>query len=284
MVGLIRFVERGSIALHPGVCFKRFFFLSNANAQVRRYSLPPEKPPKSLGFCQTGRMNQPAPVPGIDHVRGDRRSLARKSDDRPRSCFRKESLQRRLRLSETAPSQTQGDQRQQHHGAQKKSPRRALQRAKPPEPFPHKLGELGATRYPRAGPEVPSGWSEATPARHRILQEAPGRPRQCSANPSRAATFTCRSRRNRNTAPSRDSAKPIPDPKCGTARGLAWRLGPQMKPSVQLLGGIPALNSTARGRLALRKVFYRGLRHFAGMPASGRSFLSPAHPRAELRL
>ncbi len=155
MVWLIRFIERGSIPLHPSVCFKRFFFLSNADAQVRRYSLPPEKPPKSQRFCQTGRMNQPLPVRGIDHVRGHRRSLAQKSGGRPRICFRKESLQRRLRSSETAPSQTQGNQRQQHHGTQKKFLRWALQRAKSPEPFPHQLGELGATRYPRAGSEVP---------------------------------------------------------------------------------------------------------------------------------
>ena len=129
MVGLIRFVERGSIPLHPSVCFKRFFFLSNADAQVRRYSLPLEKPPKSQGFCQTGRMNQPVPVRGIDHVRGHRRNLARKSGGRPRICFRKESLQRRLRSSETAPSQTQGNQRQQHHAAQKKFLRWEIGRA-----------------------------------------------------------------------------------------------------------------------------------------------------------
>jgi hypothetical protein len=111
MVGLIRFVERRSIAFHPGVRFKLFFFLSSANAQLRRYSLSPEKPPESQGFRQAGRMDQPVPVRSIDHVCGHRRNLARKSGVRLRICLRKESLQRRLRLSETAPSQTQGDQR-----------------------------------------------------------------------------------------------------------------------------------------------------------------------------
>ena len=100
-------------------------------------------------------MNEPVPVRSIDHMRSHRGILAGKNGVTFRICFRKESLQRRLRGFETAPSQTQGDQRQQHHGAQKKSPRRALQRAKPPEPFPHQLGELGATHYPRAGSEVP---------------------------------------------------------------------------------------------------------------------------------
>jgi len=106
MVGLIRFVERGSIALHPGVCLEPFFFLSNADAQVRRYSPPPEKPPESQGFCQTGRMNQPVPVRSIDHMGDYRRMLDRKSGVRLWICFRKESPQRPLRLSETPPSQT----------------------------------------------------------------------------------------------------------------------------------------------------------------------------------
>ena len=49
-------------------------------------------------------MNQPVPVRGIDHVRGHRGILAGKNGVRFRICFRKESLQRSLRRSETAPS------------------------------------------------------------------------------------------------------------------------------------------------------------------------------------
>ena len=77
--------------------------------------------------------------------------------------IRKEQLQARLRGSETTPSQTQSDQRKHNHCAQRKSLRRALQRAKSPEPFPHQQETPGAARYPRAGAEAPSGWIAAIP-------------------------------------------------------------------------------------------------------------------------
>jgi hypothetical protein len=106
MVVFVRFVQRCSIALHPGMRFKLFLLFADANAQARWNSLPPGQPPESQGFCQTGRMNQPVPVSGIDHVRDHGRIPARKGGVRFSICFRKESLQRRLRRSETASSQT----------------------------------------------------------------------------------------------------------------------------------------------------------------------------------
>src|SRR2546425_3506633 len=205
--------------------FKLFIFLSNANAQARGNSLPSEQPPESKRFCQAGRMNQPVTIRGIDHVRGYRRALTHRTGGRFLADIGEEKLQCSLRGSKAAPSQTQSHQRQQHQGAQKKSLRRALQRAKSPEPFPHQQEELGAARYPRAGSGVPSGWSEAIPVRHRIPREARGKPRQCWANPSTTATCACRSRPIRSTALSRGSARPILDREGVPARSVNETIG-----------------------------------------------------------
>src|SRR5713226_6044667 len=164
-------------------------------------------------------MNRAVPIRGTHHVRGYRRNLTRKTSGRFLIGIGKESLHRSLRGSEAAPSQTKSYQRQQHHGAQKKFLRGALQRAKSPEPFPHQQEELGATRSPRAGSGVPSGWSGAIPVRRRIPLEAPGKLRQCSANPSTTATCACLSRPIRSTVPSRGSATPILDQEGGPVRG-----------------------------------------------------------------
>src|SRR5258708_3797575 len=248
MVVLVWLVERHAVVLHPSMRFKLFIFFPNANAQVRGNPLPPEQPPESKRFCQAGRMNQPVAIRGVDNVRGHRSVLVCGTSSGFLAGLDEESLQCRLCGAEAAPSQTQSHKRQQHQGAQKEFLRRALQRAKSPEPFPHQLEKLGATRYPRAGSGVPSGWSEAIPVRHRIPREAPGKPRQCWANPPTTATCACQSRPIRSTARSRGSARRILDREHGQERGPVWRLGPQMKLSARLPEGNPALTSIARGR------------------------------------
>src|SRR5216684_369102 len=212
-----------------------FFFFSNADAQLRANPLTPQQPPECKRFRQTRRMNQPAPVRGMDHLRGHRGTLVHKCRILFLVRLRKKSLQRRLCCSKTAPPQAQGYQRQQHHGAQKKFPCRKFHPAKSLESFPHQRGELGASRSPRAAPRVPLGWSGAIPVRRRIPQGAPDTPHQYLVNPSRAATFVCRSSPNQSTAQSRDSAKPILDPESAPERALALWPAPQMTPSARLL-------------------------------------------------
>jgi len=167
MVVFVRFVQRCSIALHPGMRFKFFCFLADPDAQLRGNSLPPKQPPESQRFRQAGRVNKPEPVRGIDHVYGHCSVLVHENRIMFLRRIGKEQLQACLRGPKTAPSQTQSHQRQQHYGAQKKFLRRAFQRPKSPEPFPHQQEEPGAIRYRQAGLEVPSSWREAIPVRHR---------------------------------------------------------------------------------------------------------------------
>src|SRR5712691_5559267 len=198
-----------------------FFSLSNADTQLRANPLTPEQPPECKRLRQTRRMNQPAPVRGMDHLRRHRRALGHKCRILFSVRLRTKYLQRRPCCAKTAPSQAQGYQRQQHYRAQKKFPCRKVHPAKSLESFPHQRGELGASRSPRAAPRVPLGWSGAIPVRRRIPHGAPDTPHQYLVNPSRAATSECRSRPNQSTVPSRDSTKPILDRESAPERALA---------------------------------------------------------------
>jgi hypothetical protein len=93
-------------------------------------------------------MAQPMAVRGIYQARGERGALAQLGLMLLRFRVRKKPPQCRLRRTKSSPAQAQGNKRQQQHRAQEPTPRRALQGAKSPEPFPHQQGELGASRFP----------------------------------------------------------------------------------------------------------------------------------------
>jgi len=167
------------------------------------YSLSPEKPPDSQDFAKQ-RMTSPVPVRSIDHVCGHAVSCSQERV-RLRIAFGRIAAAP-LRLSETAPSQTPAIHGSSHHGAQKNSPRRARQRANR-RSRSHIIWENLYQPLIHDRPSS-SGWSEATPARHRFLQEAP----VCRVNvrePVRADHFACQSRPT-ESAPSRDSANRFP--------------------------------------------------------------------------
>ncbi len=136
-VVLLRLIQRRSISFDPRMRRHFFVFLPDSDAQVRGNSLPHQKPPERQRFCQTRGMYQAAPVRNTNHVRGQGRAFGDFGRILPGTSIRKESLQHRLRRAKPTPTQTYRNDWQENDRAQKQALRRALQRPKSPEPFPH---------------------------------------------------------------------------------------------------------------------------------------------------
>ena len=73
---LFGFVQSHSFTLNPRMSFKIFALFADSHTQLRADSLLPEQPPQGKGLNQARRMNQPVPVRGIHHVRGQSDLLA----------------------------------------------------------------------------------------------------------------------------------------------------------------------------------------------------------------
>src|SRR6266478_3483236 len=136
-VVLLRLIQRRSLSFHPRMRRHFFVFFPDADAQLRGDPLPHQKPPERQRFCQTRRMYQASPVRNTNHVRGQGRAPVCFGGVLRRTAIRNESFQHRLRPAKPAPTQTHRYDGQENDRAQKQALRRALQRPKSPEPFPH---------------------------------------------------------------------------------------------------------------------------------------------------
>src|SRR5580658_1154701 len=138
LVRRFRLIQSVSLSLNPGVCFELFVMFANADAQISCNPLASQQPPERKGFLETSGVSNAVTNRRANHMH--RQVGAARCE---RVCFvaagGKKLLKECLRLAESTQPQAQGYQRQQSRRAQEKPARRALQRAKPPKPFPHLL-------------------------------------------------------------------------------------------------------------------------------------------------
>ena len=148
-----RLVQRRPGALHPGVRFEFFIVLADAYAQFSNDASPAQQPPQRERFFKACGMACTVTDRRAHHAHCQISAVGR-----GRICFvavsGKKPLKECLRLAKSTQPQTQSYQRKQSRCAQKNPARPALQRTKPPKPFPHLLAGFGAARCRRAVPGV----------------------------------------------------------------------------------------------------------------------------------
>lgn len=152
------FADRDTVAFDPGVRCKLLPILTNADAELRRYSLPSQQPPQRKRPLETSGRN--GRVSGRSEYHARRQCNMRFHGPGWRAVFpwRDEFLQEVLRGAEAAQPQTYGKHREQEHGPQEKCFCGARERAKPPKSCPHRQVAWRSNRFRQDESEGRAGW------------------------------------------------------------------------------------------------------------------------------